>query len=336
MPSPDPAVPADPATPIDPARLLAWLGEHHGSDVAIAAFSLPAQAGFDSDIAFVRLEGAGLSAEWRDELVLRIAPSAERDEGARREAAVHEWLIGLGYPAPRILAVIDPGVASPGPVQVMQRAPGVSMLDAATRRPWRFGVLLDRFAGLHHQLHTLSLDDVPTDVDVVERRLRLPRRVAAELDPVGIRDGIAAMEALTDRLRDAPPALCHGDFHPLNVLVDPSGTTIIDWTDAGIGDRHCDIARTRALFDLAAIVASNPVERRVLGAVGPRLGGSYLRRYDRLSPVDTSRVILWTPLHALHDWSQALAGSDRAAAMPAVLADTLRVRFERSVAAARA
>ena len=45
------------------------------------------------------------------------------------------------------------------------------------------------------------------------------------------------------------PVLCHGDFHPLNALVDGDGHIgIVDWTDACVCDRHHDVGRSIAIF----------------------------------------------------------------------------------------
>ncbi|MFB4158910.1 phosphotransferase family protein [Geomicrobium sp. JSM 1781026] len=44
------------------------------------------------------------------------------------------------------------------------------------------------------------------------------------------------------------PRLCHGDFHPNNVLIHGEDVTIIDWVDASVGDRRADVARTYILI----------------------------------------------------------------------------------------
>lgn len=322
----------DAAATIDRDRLATWASGRLGVDVAVGHLETPPQAGFDSDIHLLRLAGDALPAHWRDDLVLRVKSSAGLLDDARTEAVVHEWLADRGLPVPRILAVVEPGEVLDRPIQVIVRAPGVTMLDAVTRRPWQVGRLLDRFTSLHVRLHALDPAGLPTDADVLDRRLRLPRRVAAAIGDVGLADGIAIVESWADRLHDAPASVCHGDFHPLNLLVDGDDVAIIDWTDAGAGDHHCDVARTAALFDLAPIAASNAVERRVLAVAGPWLGRRYLRAYAARGTLDPDRLALWTPLHLLHDWSQALNPSDRARSMPQDLADVLRRRFEAAVA----
>jgi len=86
----------------------------------------------------------------------------------------------------------------------------------------------------------------------------------------------------------------------MNVLVDGPRSAVIDWTDAGIGDAHCDIARTSWLFEFAAVAAPRRTERVVLKAVAPWLSRRYRRAYEKERPVDDDRVRLWRPLHLLH------------------------------------
>lgn len=317
--------------PFELDRLIGWVGGRTGvdpSDIDVVDLRVPPQTGFDSDIWFVRLAGADLPPEWTVGLVLRAKSHASVHEAALAEATLHDWLRNEGYPVPAILAVVEPGILAAGPVQIVHEVDGPTMLDAATRRPWSVGTLLRRFAELHVVLHRLPLEHLPPLPDVIDKRLRRPRGVAEALDHSGLRAGLAAVDELTPRLRDAPASLCHGDFHPLNALVADDGVAIIDWSDAGVGDRHCDVARTVALFDIASVVADSAFERRALGVIGPRLGRSYLRRYDALWGADPDRLALWTPLHLLHDWSQALDPSARDRAMPAAMADALQIRFE--------
>jgi aminoglycoside phosphotransferase (APT) family kinase protein len=321
------------AAPFESDRLADWASAHVGAAVSDVEVLRTNTSGFDSDIIFVRFRGTDLPAEWNEELVLRVKHARVTLADAQAEAAMHGWLVEQGYPAPAVLAVVEPGVVSDGPTQIVQVAPGVSLFDAAKRRPWTVGTLLDRFAALQNRLHLLPVAGCPADGDVVEKRLRLPRAVADNLGHAGVQAGVAQMEALADRLHDAPPSICHGDYHPLNALVDGDRVTIIDWTDAGLGDRHCDVARTVALYDIASIVAGSAIERRALEFVGPRIGASYRRRYDAGLAIDPERLALWMPIHLLHDWSQALAGSERDSTMPAEMAVALGERFERALAA---
>ena len=70
-------------------------------------------------------------------------------------------------------------------------------------------------------------------------------------------------------------------------MVDGDRASVIDWTDAGLGPRETDVARTALIFHIAAIAADGAVERAVLKLAGPRLSRRYLKTYEagaRLDP----------------------------------------------------
>jgi aminoglycoside phosphotransferase (APT) family kinase protein len=247
----------------DPAAaLVRWASELFGDAVTLSEPSTTRGEGFDSEIHLVHLAGSALPPAWRDPLVLRILPTPDRLADGHREAAIQDRLADLGYPAPRVLHVFAPGELTDRPTQVVQRAPGGLLLDDLLRRPWTARRLVRRLAELQARLHDLPTGDFPDTDDLLDRRLRLPRHVVATGDHPELNRALEQVEALAPRLRDAPQSICHGDFHPLNVLNDGGSATVIDWTDAGLGDRHGDLARTLLLFDMAAIAATNPPARR--------------------------------------------------------------------------
>jgi aminoglycoside phosphotransferase (APT) family kinase protein len=290
----------------------------------------------------VRLAGSALPPEWRAPLVLRVKSDADRYGEAQREAAIQDWIADLGYPAPRVLAVLAPGELSTQPAQVMERAPGTVMLQALLRRPWQALRRARQLAALHVRLHRLPAEGFVVKDDLLDRRLALVREVAGGVDDVPLSAGLAAVDGLADRLRAAPPSICHGDFHPLNVVVNGDEASVIDWTDAGVGDRHGDIARTALLFELAAVAASNAAERLALRAAGPRLRRAYMRAYAKELTLDAQRVELWEPVHLLHGWAQVVAlhaglfgrdgPDDRPDRVPPGMAAELHRRFDRALA----
>lgn len=340
-----------PASLIDPrdadavaAAVAVWLGQRYG-DVGIAEPPSSIGAGFDSFIHFVRYSGEGLPLPLRAPLVARVLPDADRLDGARREADIANWCAEGGYPAARVLELIAPGDALSLPVQLIERAAGSTMLGALTSAPWRAAALVDRLGDLHAQLHEREVADCPLadhpDGTLVARRLALPRRVGA--DHAEIAAALARVEELAGRMESRDPRVCHGDFHPLNVVVDGDAAVVIDWSDAGVGDRHGDVARTSLLFRVAAVAAENRAERAALRLAGPWLSRRYLRAYERRLPLDRTRVALFEPLHLLHGWAQVTAlaagmfanadpDGGRADRLPRNLGAWLRGRFEAAMA----
>jgi aminoglycoside phosphotransferase (APT) family kinase protein len=125
------------------------------------------------------------------------------------------------------------------------------------------------------------------------------------------------------------------------VLVDGPHGAVIDWSDAGLGDRHGDVARSVLLFELASVASSGRAERVALRAVGPRMAATYRRAYESSLPLDPQRLALWRPAHLVHGWAQVLgARSGRfdddgslAARLPDGLLADLQRRFADAIAA---
>lgn len=87
--------------------------------------------------------------------------------------------------------------------------------------------------------------------------------------------------------------VCHGDFHPQNVLVAPDGTmTVIDWAESGRACSACDPART--WMNLTCLPPIPPLQ-----VPGLDLNETYLTAYLEASPELTREdVMAWLPVHA--------------------------------------
>lgn len=292
------------------AALARWLEARFGGDVCDAAPPSRVSGGFDFWIYAVDLTGPGLPPEWRRPLIVRIAPAAERFPMLESETRLQEWVGSRDYPVPEARALLGPGEILPLPVQVVERVPGITMAAAMTGRPWRIPRLLASLGRLHARLHALAppetLDGQPAP-PLIDRRLALVRIVVERLPASPLAGGLERIESLLPALEVPDPVVCHGDFHPLNILVDGSEARVIDWTDAGVGDRHADAARTAWLFGFAAVAAASRSERAVMGALAPSLARRYLAAYRRHAPLDERRLRLWEPVHVLHAWAMVVA-----------------------------
>lgn len=342
------AVIGDPRDSAAVADALAeWATARFGGSVEVAERPAMIAGGFDSYIHAMQLRGGGLPPEWVQPLVVRMLPSLDRAPQAIREAAAQAWSAGQGYSAPKVLAVLGPEEGFELPTQVMQRAPGTTMLRAVTSRPWRALRLIDQLAELALQLHSLPVAGWPGATDpmaLVEQRLSLPRRVLERMDPPGLRDAVERATELGRSAVAGSSVVCHGDFHPLNVIVDGRHASVIDWTDAGLGPREADVSRTLLLFNLASIAARSRLERGVLRVVGPRFERRYRRTYQAGAALDPALMRRWEVLHAVHGWAQVAmlhaggfdgASSADPAAVPVGVIDFLRSRIDAALAAER-
>ncbi len=274
-------------------------------------------------IHLVRFAGPNLPSEWTEPLVVRIHRSAREADASAREAAIQDWCVERGYPAPRILALFAPGELLALPVQIMERARGVAMLDAVKHAPWKAAQMIDRLAALQRRLHELSVDAWPEGgaPHLATRRLGLVRRVVATTHDTELTNALDRVEPLLPSLETGPVVPCHGDFHPLNVLVADREATVIDWTDSALGDRHGDVARTAWLLRTGGGTPDlHGVKRSAMSIALTRLANRYLHAQQRAQPLDPVRVRQWEALHILHAWASTTESEDGSVLLPALKA----------------
>lgn len=245
------------------------------------------------------------------------------------------------YPAPRVLVVGTTTEGFTTPVQVMARASGTTMLAAITARPWRTRHELHRLSGLHARMHALDPLSWPNQtVTFAQDRLGPVRGWATELKNPEIDAALERAVPIALALDAGPAVVCHGDFHPLNVIVDGEAATVIDWTDAGLGDPMGDIARTALLLRVAGVATPEPALRAALSASAPALSRTYVRAYRQIAPFDPERFQLWMTIHLLHGWTQVCAlhaglvgSASERAQIPKGLVPWLERRHHRATAA---
>jgi aminoglycoside phosphotransferase (APT) family kinase protein len=144
------------------------------------------------------------------------------------------------------------------------------------------------FADLQIGLHACVVKGMPS------QRQRLEERI----------DGVAILsrgvrDALIRTLHDMPDGdrLCHGDFHPDNVLLDADGPTIIDWADATRGNPWADVAQTTVLFDVAQVPVGTP-RPWLVDMFRWLFQGMYRHRYAALRPAGRESLAVWRPIVA--------------------------------------
>lgn len=169
---------------------------------------------------------------------------------------------------------------------VLERIDGPSMMDRIYGQQDRPVDSACRLAELHRALHQRPAPPgLPDQAERLETRIRR----GSVLGPA---EQEAALTALARLARG--DRLCHGDFHPGNVLVADQGPIIIDWIDACGGSPAADLARTVLLFEGA--IATSQADEETL-AFMRQYRDAYLEGYGvDHGPAATWRA--WMPVLA--------------------------------------
>ncbi|MFQ6012895.1 MAG: phosphotransferase family protein [Thermoplasmata archaeon] len=217
---------------------------------------------------------------WGDGLVLKLLYEGFPPQMAEDEARVTGSLHELGLSVPRVEGVTEvdgrPGV-------IFERVDGPSMLAQVTRAPWPVSRAARRLADLHAAMHVRRQPDLPRLRDALERRIQnAPGLTAAEKERT-----LSALSRLPE-----DEIICHGDFHPDNILMSSGGPVIIDWIDAHRGHPVADVAKTSLLLHVG-----EPPEgtrgRWLINRLRRRFLRAYLKRYRGLRPLPLDDLVAW-------------------------------------------
>jgi len=237
--------------------------------------------GYDTEILAFRLRQA--PAEWSRPLILRRLGPEHDPARALRERDIQNAVAGLGFPAPRVLAAsADPAVLD-GAFLIMERMPGRPMLEV---RKIGVAAILSR---TQLRLHALDADPLGRTVMTFDGLLDMFGRRIATRSIHGLGRALGWLTAHRPA-EAARPVICHGDFHPQNILMEDGVVTgVIDWPNALVADPAFDVATTRIILGLVPLELSTlpAVVRVLLSAARPLLLARYLAGYRRGRPIDS-------------------------------------------------
>lgn len=237
-------------------------------------------------VAELRKVAEGREAElfaWGDGTILRLLRKREGELQLQWEAAAMEAARSRGVAVPEVHETTS---VEGRPGLVMERVDGPDLLTLVGRRPWRLFWAAGLSGELHAALHGV---EAPTQMPPLRERVRARIRPTDRLPE---RLAELALSAL-DELRDGE-ALCHGDFHPANIISGREGPALIDWTNVARGAPEADVARTLIMLRMGVPPPGTSVVVRGLALVGRRLlTDAYLRAYRRSRELDMGLVERW-------------------------------------------
>jgi phosphotransferase family enzyme len=212
----------------------------------------------------------------------------------------HEWCPPdwVEYEARIAGAIYAAGVPSPGPGEIIEvdgrrglfyeRLNGISMLQDLNARPWMLIKHARSLAELQVQINQHSITGLPS----YKARLSYDISNTTHLTDDLRNKVLTQLDLLPDGNN-----LCHGDYHPGNILLTKKGHIVIDWMTASAGARWADVARTDLLLSIGANSAAKQVSPIIRWAVGI-YHRVYLSRYQALFPHTEAEIDRWMPVIA--------------------------------------
>jgi len=298
---------ASDASNYDAARVAGELVRHLRTEHGLegASFAEPPErlmGGFETLICAFRL--SGVEEHLERPLVLRLFPEPGGMRQAGQEAVFQNTVAAAGYPAPRVLFAGGERTICGRAFNVMERVPGHPVMEDLFADPAKGLKIADLLAQTHADLHGIPSERVanaiveagiPLRTVSLAGRLDYLRRYVADDALVHLKPGVAWLLRHQPAERDRV-AVCHGDFHPGNVMFDSGQVTgVLDWSGAQLADHEHDVAVSLVLTAVAAPALPGDVPSDVFGEFADR----YLDTYSRRHALDPERLSYYRAYRAM-------------------------------------
>jgi aminoglycoside phosphotransferase (APT) family kinase protein len=243
----------------------------------------PIMGGFETSILKIHLQNPPTGIP--ETLIVRIFKQYASPGTALRESIIQNAVAVAGVPAPQVFLSCSDSSVLGSEFNVMEYMSGKRMIDIQRDdNP-------ELLARSQNQLHTIDADPIINTLAThgfKEERFTLPGRLKWIQRQILEKDCHWLQPGLTWLHHNKPiiPKLviCHGDFHPLNILMDEGKISgVLDWSSFQISDPAHDVASTKIIGSILAPVL-------VPGAIAPNYIERYLSAYRILRPLDTNKL----------------------------------------------
>ena len=223
--------------------------------------------------------------EWREGYILKLYFDWCDPYWVEHEAKVAHAIIQAGIPTPAAGEIVE---VNGRRGLIYERVSGMSMLQDMNARPWMSLKHARTLAELQAQINQLSISGLHSYKE-------------------GLLYSIQHAPHLSDSLREKTMNLllalkdgekvCHGDFHPGNVLMTERGAVVIDWMTANTGNPWADVARTDLLLTVGPKGAGKQISAMVRMFI-KLFYQTYMKQYLKLLPDKNNERKQWMPVIA--------------------------------------
>jgi Ser/Thr protein kinase RdoA (MazF antagonist) len=218
--------------------------------------------------------------------VLKLFFSTTPQEWIDKEVDIGQYIQATELPVPKVYERVR---TNDREGVVYERIEGPSLLNELAVKPWNVARYARMLAELHGQVHKVQAPkNLETQRAWATGGIPDSEKISKELKA----NVLQLLESLPDGNQ-----LCHGDFHPGNIIITQRGPVIIDWMTVSKGVASGDMARTLTILEVAKAPEGTPL-RWLLEWVRKLFLTTYLKKYLQLSPTTKSSLTAWQAVMA--------------------------------------
>lgn len=229
--------------------------------------------------------GEGRTAEvyeWGEDKILKLYFSWYNNEWIKYEEGIGRNLVEQGVSCPKIYDTVKQedrmGI-------IYEKIKGISMLRLMEAKPWKAKYFGRKMADIHYEIHSSHCNKLPEQKAHIEYAIRDSKELLGE-----------KAERIINYLNSLPngTSVCHGDFHPDNILQTDEKSVVIDWTNAYHGNPLGDVARTVLMLkstylppDVSKIMI---IASKVIRSL---ICSGYIKEYTKKAGIEYKAVEEW-------------------------------------------
>lgn len=228
--------------------------------------------------------GLGRTAEilvWKKTQVLKLFRDDWSLSAVKWEEQVARTVSEAGLPVPAVHGIVEVdgrhGI-------VYDRVDGPSMLKELLSNPGKLEHFAGLFAALHADIHSVKIKKLPSQHQRLKEKICNAKPLNNDLKQAALK----VLKSLPD-----DNVLCHGDFHPDNILMTSKSPIIIDWNDATKGVPEADISRTLLLLQKGQPLHPLKLDLEEVSSLRAQFIKHYLERYCKIRSVSIEDVKSW-------------------------------------------
>lgn len=233
------------------------------------------------------LIGEGNTAQvflWGEKEVIKLFREDFYGSAIEKEYLLSKKVEELGLPVPKVGGMVEEDQRTG---ILYEKIEGSSMLGEIQKKPWKADQYAKLLAEIHYKIHRTKIEgDCIQDYKKTMEQNILRTDLLSE----------AKKQEILLNLKQLPEgdALCHGDFHPGNVIMNGGKPVVIDWMLAVSGNPAADVARTLLLLKSGALPpGTSKIFLIFVRILRRHLSSVYLRHYLRISGVKKEEVFRW-------------------------------------------
>lgn len=218
----------------------------------------------------LEMVGVGATAKiYRDgDVAIKLYQNSSLFE-VEQEAKLQTLAFETGLLVPEIL-----GVKQMGESQIALEMKYIAGIPLASEEMEQAEIVqqIGMLVKLQCEIHAKDASEFPNQNDRLRMQIKQNSLIDDEMKN--------QLFAMLEQLDAGATQLCHGDFHPLNVLFDGKEHWVIDWVCATSGNPLADVCRSYILLQQFA----------------PQLAALYLRLFCKETDISSEKILVWLPL----------------------------------------